>query len=78
MITQEEALHWAEENDVKYFETSAKTNEGECVEEAFHELILMVSKKVIKQAREEFKEQVIRERKTTLKMDKIEEKSMCC
>jgi hypothetical protein len=78
MVTEEEGIEWAQDNNVKYFETSAKTNEEECVEEAFHELILMVSKKVITKARKEFKEEVIRERKTTLKMDKVEEKSMCC
>jgi GTPase SAR1 family protein len=78
MISKDEGSKWAEENDVKYFETSAKTNENECVDEAFHELILMVSDKVINEAREEFKQDMMRERKTTLKMEKLEEKPICC
>ena len=78
MISEEEAISWAEENNVKYFETSAKTNENECVDEAFHNLILTVSDKVINEAREEFKQEMMRERTTTLKMERIEEKPLCC
>ena len=78
MVSKEEGENWAYENNVKFFETSAKTNENECVDEAFHELILMVSDKVIMEAREEFKKEMIRERKTTLRMEKYEHGNNCC
>lgn len=78
MIPKEAGVAWAKENNVKFFETSAKTNENECVDEAFHELILMVAEKVINEAREDFKQEIMRERKTTLKMEKYENKSACC
>ena len=78
MVSTEEGQDWSYENNVKFFETSAKTNENECVEEAFHELILMVADKVITQAREDFKEEMMRERKTTLRMEKYDEGNKCC
>jgi GTPase SAR1 family protein len=78
MVSTEEGQDWSHENNIRFFETSAKTNENDCVDEAFHELILMVSDKVISQAREEFKEEMMRERKTTLRMEKFEEGSKCC
>ena len=78
MVSVEEGENWAAENNLKFFETSAKTNQNECVDEAFHELILMVSEKVISEAREEFKQEMMRERKTTLRMEKYEDDKNCC
>lgn len=77
-VTFEEGQEWAHNRGLDFFETSAKTNQEGCVDQAFQVLIDTLADTVVKPARESFINDMIRHRATTLQMVKPEEKKGCC
>jgi GTPase SAR1 family protein len=74
-----EGEQYAEENGFKFFETSAKTNQDECVDTAFHHLIGEITEKVVLAERKAFEEEIKIQRKKTIKFDpQVIEKKGCC
>jgi GTPase SAR1 family protein len=74
-----EGKSYAEENNFKFFETSAKTNQDECVDMAFHHLIGEITEKVVIAERKAFEEEIKIQRKKTIKFDpEAIEKKGCC
>ena len=74
-----EGEQYAEKNEYKFFETSAKTNENECVDTAFHHLIGEITERVVIQERQAFEEEILTQRKKTIKFNpEVLEKRTCC
>ena len=75
-----EAKNWAKDMDFKFFETSAKTNKGKFVNEAFESIIEEIAVKVVTTEREEFKQELQREREDTIQFDLVplKEDKKCC
>lgn len=61
-------------------ETSAKTNQNECVDDAFETLIDVICQKVIVAERKAFRDEINKERQKTLKFDleAIHSNKSCC
>ena len=68
------------DNGLFFRETSAKTNEKDCVDEAFNFFINQIASDIIKKEREEFKSLLKKERETSLKpfLQREDKKSSCC
>lgn len=81
-IALEEAKSFAKHNDMMFFETSAKTNEGECVNTAFRSLIEETSKVlyVLVSNERKIQERVIRESITKIEERPVKkkQKDSCC
>ena len=78
-VSQMEGKNYAEENNFKFFETSAKTNQGKTVDLAFQYLIEEITEKVILEERKAFEEEIQLQRKKTLKFDpEALGKKSCC
>ena len=78
-VSTMEGEQYAEKNDYKFFETSAKTNENECVDVAFHHLIGEITEKVVNKERLAFEEEIQVQRKKTIKFNpEVLQKKTCC
>ena len=78
-VSQLEGQNYAQENGFKFFETSAKTNQENCVDSAFHHLIEEITEKVVLEERKAFEEEIQIQRKKTLKFDpEALGKKSCC
>ena len=79
-ISRKEGEEYAETNGLFFRETSAKTNEKDCVDEAFNFFINQIASDIIKKEREEFKSLLKKERETSLKpfLQREDKKSSCC
>ena len=79
-ISKEEAIEMAEQNDMSYFETSART--GQNVNESIEHLVTkclnnkqLITSMIIRQYREKSDKSILLEEK---KLAKIKEKAKCC
>ena len=78
MVSEEEGLNWAQDNNIRFFETSAKTNTQDCVNEAFQSVINCVAEIVIFESRRELEREIMIQRKTTIRMETFDSKGTCC
>ena len=78
MISTDEGKDWAQEHNIIFFETSAKDNNDDCVDNAFQHIIQSIAQRVIKENTKAFQEAIERERSSTLKMEEYEETKKCC
>lgn len=79
-VSTQEGQDFAKTRKFMFRETSAKTNQEQCVDLAFESLINLISEKTIMAERKTFKSEIDLERKKILKFDleAIHSNKSCC